>query len=427
MKVNVEDISSIKKKVHVEVPEDRVAQEIDSFYEELKKKAKIKGFRPGKAPRTILERYFKDYAKGEVLQRLIQDTFPKALSEVSFSPVAPPAFDPQELEGGKPFRYAAIVEVKPQIKIEDYTGLNLEGKKEEVRDEELEERLKNLQNLHAQLKAISEPREVRTGDYVILDYDAKMDGRPLDEGKGVDITVEVGSGRFIPTLEENLIGLKPEDEKDVDVSFLADYGYKKWAGKTVSFHVKVKEIKEKILPPLDDEFAKDLGGFDSLEALTAKLREDMQKVKEEALDRHFKDQIVDQLLQKNSFEIPPSLVEEQNQALVSEAKLRLASQGMNLKDMDISEDKLREDYRAVAERQVKTYLILEKIAGQEGISVSDEEVQGRLKEISERSHQKFEAVKRYYEKNGLIPEMQAGILSDKTLNFLIEKSNIKYL
>jgi len=136
---------------------------------------------------------------------------------------------------------------------------------------------------------------------------------------------------------------------------------------------------------------------------------------------------VDQLLQKNSFEIPPSLVEDQNQALVSEAKLRLASQGMNLKDMDISEDKLREDYRAVAERQVKTYLILEKIAGQEGISVSDEEVQDRLKEISERSHQKLEAVKRYYEKNGLIPEIQAGLLSDKTLKFLLEKSHIKYL
>jgi len=427
MKVHVEEISPIKKKVHVEVPEDHVAKEIDSFYDELKKKAKIKGFRPGKAPRSILERYFKDYTTGEVLQRLIQETFPKALSEVSCSPVAPPAFDPQELESGKPFRYAAIVEVKPEIKIEDYAGLNLEGKKEDVGDEELEERLKSLQNLHAQLKTISEPREIRTGDYVILDYDAKMDGKPLDEGKGIDVPVEVGSGRFIPTLEEKLIGLKPEDERDVDVSFPADYAYKKWAGKTVSFHVKVKEIKEKILPALDEEFAKDLGGFDSLEALKVKLREDMQKAKEMALDRHFKDQIVDQLLQKNSFEIPPSLVEDQNQALVSEAKLRLASQGMNLKDMDISEDKLREDYRAVAERQVKTYLILEKIAGQEGISVSDEEVQDRLKEISERSHQKLEAVKRYYEKNGLIPEIQAGLLSDKTLNLLLEKSHIKYL
>jgi trigger factor len=427
MKVHVEEISPIKKKLNVEVPEDHVAKEIDVFYGELKKKAKIKGFRPGKAPRSILERYFKDYTTGEVVQRLIQETFPKALSEVSCSPVAPPAFDPQELESGKPFRYAAIVEVKPEIKIEDYAGLNLEGKKEDVRDEELEERLKSLQNLHAQLKTISEPREIRTGDYVILDYDAKMDGKPLEEGKGIDVTVEVGTGRFIPTLEEKLIGLKPEDERDVDVSFPADYAYKKWAGKTVSFHVKVKEIKEKILPSLDEEFAKDLGGFDSLEALKAKLREDMQKAKEMGLDRHFKDQIVDQLLQKNSFEIPPSLVEDQNQALVSEAKLRLASQGMNLKDMDISEDKLREDYRAVAERQVKTYLILEKIAGQEGISVSDEEVQDRLKEISERSHQKLEAVKRYYEKNGLIPEIQAGLLSDKTLNFLLEKSHIKYL
>ena len=427
MKVNVEEISPIKKKVHVEVPEDHVAKEIDSFYDELKKKSKIKGFRPGKAPRSILERYFKDYTKGEVLQRLIQETFPKALSEISCSPVAPPAFDPQELESGKPFRYAAIVEVKPEIKIEDYAGLSLEGKREDVGDEELEERLKSLQNLHAQLKTISEPREIRTGDYVILDYDAKMDGKPLDEGKGIDVPVEVGSGRFIPTLEEKLIGLKPEDERNVDVSFPAGYAYKKWAEKTVSFHVKVKEIKEKILPSLDEEFAKDLGGFDSLEALKAKLREDMQKAKEMALDRHFKDQIVDQLLQKNSFEIPPSLVEDQNQALVSEAKLRLASQGMNLKDMDISEDKLREDYRAVAERQVKTYLILEKIAGQEGISVSDEEVQDRLKEISERSHQKLEAVKRYYEKNGLIPEIQAGLLSDKTLNLLLEKSHIKYL
>jgi trigger factor len=427
MKVHVEEISPIKKKVHVEVPEDHVAKEIDSFYDELKKKAKIKGFRPGKAPRSILERYFKDYTTGEVLQRLIQETFPKALSEVSCSPVAPPAFDPQALEGGKPFHYSAIVEVKPEIKIEDYAGLNLEGKREDVEDQELEERLKSLQNLHAQLKTISEPREIRTRDYVILDYDAKMDAKPLDEGKGIDVTVEVGSGRFIPTLEEKLIGLKPEDERDVDVSFPADYAYKKWAGKTVSFHVKVKEIKEKILPALDEEFAKDLGGFDSLEALKVKLREDMQKAKEMALDRHFKDQIVDQLLQKNSFEIPPSLVEDQNQALVSEAKLRLASQGMNLKDMDISEDKLREDYRAVAERQVKTYLILEKIAGQEGISVSDEEVQDRLKEISERSHQKLDAVKRYYEKNGLIPEIQAGILSDKTLNLLLEKSHIKYL
>lgn len=427
MKVSVEEISVIKKKIHVEVPEDEVKKEVDSFYSDLKKKAKIKGFRPGKVPREILERYFKDYAKGEILQKLIQDTFPKALSETTLAPVSQPVFDPKELEGGKPFEYSAIVETKPEIKIEGYVGLNLEGKKETVKEEEVEERLKNLQNLHAQLKTISDPRPVQTGDYVLIDYEAKEGGKPLEEGKGVDVAVEVGSGRFIPGLEENLVGLKPEGEKEVEVSFPEDYGYRKWAGKTFVFHVKVKEIKEKILPPLDDEFAKDLGDYESLEALTAKLKEDLQKEREKGLDRQLKDQIVDQLMKQNPMEVPPSLVEEQTHALISETKMRLASQGMDLKDVGMNEEKLHGDYEPMAERQVKTFLIIEKIATQEGITASDEEVEGRLKEISERSRQKFDAVKRYYEKNGLLPEVKAGILSEKTLNFLLEKADVKYL
>jgi trigger factor len=427
MKVSVEEISVVKKKIHVEVPEDEVKKEVDSFYSDLKKKAKIKGFRPGKAPREILERYFKDYAKGEILQKLIQDTFPKALSETTLSPVSQPVFDPKELEGGKAFEYSAIVETKPEIKVEGYVGLNLEGKRETVKEEEVEERLKNLQNLHAQLKTISDPRPVQTGDYVLIDYEAKEGSKPLEEGKGVDVAVEVGAGRFIPALEKNLVGLKPEEEKEVEVSFPEDYGYRKWAGKTFTFHVKVKEIKEKILPPLDDEFAKDLGDYESLEALKTKLREDLQKEREKGLDRQFKDQIVDQLMERNPMEVPPSLVEEQTHALISETKMRLASQGVDLKDVGMTEEKLHGDYGQMAERQVKTFLIIEKIAVQEGITVSDEEVESRLKEISEKSHQKFDAVKRYYEKNGLLPEVKAGILSEKTLNFLLEKADVKYL
>jgi trigger factor len=427
MKVSVEEISVVKKKIHVEVPEDEVKKEVDSFYSDLKKKAKIKGFRPGKAPREILERYFKDYAKGEILQKLIQDTFPKALSETTLAPVSHPVFDPKELEGGKPFEYSAIVETKPEIKVEGYVGLNLEGKRDTVKEEEVEERLKNLQNLHAQLKTIPESRPARKGDYVLIDYEAREGGKPLEEGKGVDVAVELGSGRFIPGLEENLAGLMPEEEKEAEVTFPGDYGYRKWAGKTLTFQVKVKEIKEKILPSLDDEFAKDLGDYESLEALKTKLREDLQKEREKGLDRQLKDQIVDQLVQRNPMEVPPSLVEEQTHALISETKMRLGSQGMDLKDVGMNEEKLHGDYEPMAERQVKTFLIIEKIALQEGIAVSDEEVEGRLKEISERSRQKFEAVKRYYEKNGLLPEVKAGILSEKTLNFLLEKANVKYL
>ncbi len=424
MNINVEELSSIKKKVNVEIPGDQVTKEVDSFYQEVARKAKIKGFRPGKVPRNILERHFKDYVKAEVIQKLIQDTYPTALSESNLHPVSNPMIDPGNLESGKPFQYSATIEVKPEIKLEGYLGLNIEGKKEEVKDEEVEERLKGLQNLHANLKTIQEARPIQNGDFVIVDYEARMDGKPLEEGKATDFTVEVGSGRFIPAFEEKLIGLRLEEEREIEVFFPEDYGYKKWAGKTISFHVKIKEIKEKILPTLDDEFAKDLGDYSSLEELKVKLKQEIEREKQLAFDRQLKDQMVDQLLQKNTFEVPESLVEEQAKALVSDTKLRLAAQGIKIDALGISEEKLQEDYRETAMKQVRTFLVLEKIAGQEGISVTDEEVENRLREVSERTRQKLDVVKRYYEKNELIPEVKAGIINEKTLNFLLEKANI---
>ena len=284
MKVSVEEISSIKKKISVEIPEDRIQQEVESFYKQLGREAKIKGFRPGKVPRNILERYFKDYVKSEVIQKLMQESYPQALSEAGLLPVSQPVIDPGEFEEGKPFQYSAVVEVKPEIQLGEYTGLKIEGKKEEVKEEEIEARLKGLQNLHANLKLIPEIRPVRTGDFVTLDYEASLGGSPLEGGKAVDLAVEVGSGQFIPAFEEKLIGLLPEEEREVEVLFPEDYGYQKWAGKTISFHVKIKEIKEKILPALDDEFAKDLGDYSSFEELRAKLTKDIEKEKEDALN-----------------------------------------------------------------------------------------------------------------------------------------------
>jgi len=424
MNITVEEISSVKKKVQIEIPNEQVTKEVEALYKEVGSKAKIKGFRPGKVPRNILERYFKDYIKGEVIQKLIQETYPTALSEKNLHPVSPPVIDPGELESGKPFHYSATVEVKPEIKVEGYIGLTLEGKKEPPKEEEVEERLKELQHLHGQLKTVTQPRPVQAGDYVIIDYEARLDQQPLEEGKGIDFAVEVGSGRFIPALEEKLIGMMPEEQKEIEVSFPEDYGYSKWAGKTISFLIKVKEIKEKILPSLDDEFAKDLGDYSSLEDLKSKLRGEIEKEKALAFDRKMKDQIIDQLIQANPFEVPESMVEEQAKALASDTELRLAAQGITLKHLNIPEEKLLEDYREVAQKQVKTYLILETIASQEGITVSDEDVEERLRSISERTHQKFDMVKRFYETKGLIPELKTGILTNKTLTFLLGRANI---
>src|SRR5512143_2626041 len=405
MRASAEEISPIKRKITVEIPEDEVGKEVDSFYKELGRTAKIKGFRPGKVPRNILERYFKDYVKAEVVRKLIEESYPKALTETHLEPVSPPVVDPGEFAQGKPFQFSAVVEVKPEIKLEGYTGLKIEGKREEVKDEEVAERLKAVQNLHSNLKTIPEARSIQAGDFVILNYEASLNGKPLEGGKAIDFTVEVGSGQFIPAFEEKIIGLNPEEEKEIEVTFPQDYGYQKWAGKTISFQVKIKEIKEKILPPLDDEFAKDLVDYSTLGELKAKLTEDIKKEKELALERQLKDSVVDRLLEANPFDVPESLVEEQARAMVSDTKLKLAAQGVVFKNLGVSEEKLQEDYKAMAQKQVRTFLILDNIAGQEGIAVTDQEAEDRLKEMSERTHQKCEVVKQYYEKNGLLPEV----------------------
>lgn len=427
MKVQVEEISPVRKKINVEIPEDQVQGAIDAFYKDLGKKTTIKGFRPGRAPRSILERYFKDYAQEEVAQKLIQETYEKAFSQISLRPISSPVLEPGELRAGKSFQYSATVDVKPDIKLGDYIGLKLEAKREEVREEEVEERLKAIQNVHASLRSLPEPRPIQKGDYVILDYEASIDGKVLGEGKATDVSLEVGTGQFIPELEEKLVGLLPEEEKDVEIPFPPDYSYEKWAGKTVVFRVKIKEMKEKVLPPLDDEFAKDLGAYDSLEELREKLREEIAKAKEQKLRLDLQGQILEQLLRENSFDVPAVLVEEQTKVLVSETKMRLAAQGAELADTGLTEEGLWEEFRPRAEKEVRTYLILEKIAEMEGLTVSDEEVENRLREIAERFREKFERVKSYYEKNDLLPNVRGEILGRKTLDFLVQKAEITYL
>jgi len=425
MDINIQELSPVKRKLTIEIPVELVKKEIDLVYEGLKKKAKIKGFRPGKAPRSILERYFKDYVKAEVIQKLIEDTYQTAIAEKNLNPVSQPLIEPGDLEVGKSFQYTATIEVKPDIQLEGYTGLKLEILKEPVLDKDIEERLKNLQNLHANLKTIEEQRPIKHGDYVILDYEAKENGRIVDGGRAINFTIEVGSGQFFKELEEKLIGMKVDEEKEIEISIPKDYGYAKWAGKNLSFHIKIKEIKEKILPSLDDEFARDLGDYSSLDDLKAHLKKEIEKEKELAWKRESKEKIMDQLIEKNPFEVPQSMIEKQARILVSNTKVKLATQGLLLKNMNVTEEELMEEYREMAERQVRAYLILEKIAEKEGISVSEEEVENHLKEISEGTNQRFDVLKRYYEKNNLIPELKSEMLIEKTLNLLLEKAEIQ--
>lgn len=423
LKVDVEDLGSTKKRLQVEVPGEIVTKEIGSAYRKLSKKAKVKGFRPGKVPRAILQRYYGDYIKNEVISKLINDTFFKAISDQDIKPVSQPTIDDGTLEEGKAFEYSAIVEVKPDIQVKDYLSLRLKTGKAEVTGEDVEKRLLELQNLHAQLVTVEERKKVGEGDFVIIDYEGSSDGRPFEGSNGKDFMLQVGSGGFIPGLDEKIIGRERDDELEVEMIFPENQP--KMAGRPAVFRVRIKEIKEKIVPKLDDEFAKDIGEYKDLEELKARIREDLEREGEESKRRDLENQLMEKLIDGNPFDVPRSMVDQQINYLVADAKIRLASQGFALKDVGVEEGKLRKDFEEAAVKRVKQGLILEKISALEGISIENEEVTEKLREISLRTNQNVEKVKGYYQKDDRMEELKAKIVEEKTLNFLLEKSRIK--
>jgi trigger factor len=424
VRIDVEDLGPTKKRLQIEVPGEVVTREIDSAYRKLSNKARVKGFRPGKVPRTILERYYGDYVKDEVINTLINDTYAKAISDKDIKPVSQPIIDNGTLEEGKAFEYSATVEVKPDIHVENYLGLELKGRKAEVSKEDMARRLRELQDLHAQLVTVEERKRIRKGDFVIIDYEGFSDGRPFEGSSGTDFMLQVGGGRFLPEFEDKLVGLQRGDEKEIEITFSQDHPA--MGGKKAIFRARIKEIKKKVVPKLDGEFAKDIGDSKNLKELKARIREDLKKEAEESAKRALEKQLIDTLIEGNSFDVPRSMVQRQIDYFVADTKVRLASQGFALKDVGAEEGKLRKDFEEAAVKRVKQGLILEKISALEAVSVKDEEVTERLREISHRTNQNVGKVRAYYQEGDRMDGLKARILEEKILDFLLKRSTITY-
>lgn len=423
MDVQVEDLGPTRKRIHVIVPEEMVKKEIDGVYDELKKTAKVKGFRPGKTPRQILERYYGDYVMEQVISKIIGNTYEGALSESRIRPVSRPTLENEELTEGKPFKYSAVVDVNPEIDVKDYTGVSVRKRELKVERDDVAKRLEQLQNLHAQLKTIGEDRPVREGDFVVIDFQGTIDGRPFTGGKGENVSVEIGAGKFLPELENALVGVRCEEEEEVEIQFPEDHQERELAGEKALFRIKVREIREKVLPSLDDEFAKDVG-CESLRDLEEKVRREIEGEKRLEINRELDNQILDFLIERNTFEIPGSMVDRQVEALIRELKLNLAYQGVEFKSSGLDEGKLKDQYRDRAIRDVRSALLLNRIAEVEKIDVTKGEVGQKLEEIARNTNRTKSQVEAYYKKNNLMEGLTSQVLEEKTRQFLREKALI---
>ncbi len=369
MKFELEEISPTEKKINVEIPHEEVEKILSKKYKELRKRVKIKGFRPGKAPRFMLERFYGPQVTQETVQELLETNIPKILEESKIEPLVELEYDFEEIDfkGQKPLKFSAIVEVKPEITIDDYKGIPLKKEMVEVTDEEVEERLEELRENNAYLETVEDPSPLKEGDFAVIDFDTFIDGEKREDLSARDFTLEVGKAQIHADFDSQLIGMNVGETKTIKIKYAPETPNKELAGKEVEFNVTLKEIKQKIRPELDDEFARDLGDFSSLDEIKEKIKEEVLKMKESRVENLLREQLFNALIERSSFELPKRFVEREMALMVEQFKKQLEARGLTLPDIHSSEDALKEQYRPEAERRTRLALILGKIAELEGI------------------------------------------------------------
>ncbi len=428
MQVQVEDLSSVRKKLHIEIPEDEVTREIDDAYKELKKTANIKGFRKGKVPRGLLEKRFQQDVNADVSSRLIQTSFADAIEQTELNIIGSPQLDElPDLEYRQPYRYEAIVEVAPDLSDVSVTGMKLEKKVYQVSDEEVENQLNMIQKNLANMVPIEEERTAREGDHVLIDYEGFKDGEsfePLQRTEGFGL--QIGKKQMMPEVDEALDGMAPGEVRDVEISFPEDHPDPKLAGETITLRVELKEIRKEILPEINDDLAKQLGSFESLEELKSEIVNNLRQGYDRQSEQELREEVFSHLLEQQSFEVPETMVGFELENIIREMEQTFSHHNMTMEQFGYTREVLAEKYRDVAVKQVKRHLLLSKVIEQEKLELTEEEMEAGLAEMAASVQQPVEAVRQYFLANqAQLESFQHSRLEKKAIDLILKNSDIE--
>ena len=427
MQVTVEDLNSVKKILHIEIPEDKVISELDASYKNLKKTAKVKGFRPGKTPRSVLERMFKKDVLADVSSKLIQNSFVDAIKETQLNIVGNHKLDPPGLKEKGPYKYDATIEVRPEIEDIDFKGLTLKKTLYKISDEEINAQLKMLQKSLAQQKTIDEDRPIKKDDFALIDYEGFKDGKPFAETQMTEnFTMKVGSGQISKEFDAGIIGMKPSETREVKVTFPKDYFNAKLADQKISFNIKLNEIREEVLPEIDDELAKNLGNIETLDKLKETITDNLKQGYEKRVEQEINEQIFKALIEKSDFEVPDTMVDYELEGIVAEAERSFAYRNVSMEDMGLTREGIAEKYRDTALKQVKRHLILSKLIEQEKLTLSDEDLENGFKEMADNFNQSVEEIKSFYNQNkDKIEFFKHTLLEKQAIGLIIDNSTVE--
>lgn len=426
MNTKVEKIENNVVKVEVSVPVEKFQEALKKAYQKNAKKFNIPGFRKGKAPMHMIEQY---YGEGvffeDAVEFVIDETYPQAVKESGISPVDYPKVDIVQIGKDTEFIYTAEVVVKPEVKLGEYKGLEVKKAEYPVTDEEVNAELEAMREKNARIIS-KEDGTVENGDIAVIDFEGFIDGVAFEGGKGENYDLTIGSASFIPGFEEQLIGVKAGEEKDVNVSFPEDYHAEELKGKPALFKVTVKEIKYKELPELDDEFAKDVSEFDTIDEMKADSRKKLEESSSLRAKNEYEEEVIKKAVEGSEVEIPEAMIEREIDYMVKDLDYRLRYQGLTIDKyvelMGITMDKIREDFKEVASTRVKTNLTLEAIAKAENMTASEEEIDAKADEMAKRYGMEDTAkVKETILKNQK-EIIEEEIVNNKVIEFLVKSS-----
>ncbi|BFH12355.1 trigger factor [Paenibacillus melissococcoides] len=426
MKATWEKIEKNVGVLEVEVDAERVTEALDQAFKKVSKRVNVPGFRKGRVPRPIFEaKYGVESLYQDAIDIMLPEAYTQAVKETDIKPVDQPEVEVEQIGKGQTFKFKAKVTVKPEVKLGEYKGLEVEKQSVEVTEEELDAELKRMQERQAELIIVDEDVAAK-GDSVVIDFEGFVDGEAFEGGKAERYTLELGSNSFIPGFEDQLVGMGTGDFKDIEVTFPEHYHAENLAGKPAVFKVKVHEIKRKQLPALDDEFAKDVSEFDTLEEYKADLKQQLQSRKEKEAEGAREAAVVEKAAQNAEVEIPHAMIETEIQHMVKDLDNRLRMQGMNI-DMFLTLSgqtiaDLREQMQKEADKRVKNNLVLEQIAKEENLSISDEELSAELDKMAETYKRSAEEIRDILTKNGTLDNLREEALIRKTIAFLVENS-----
>jgi trigger factor len=422
MQVQVARISPVMMELAVEVPAPDVKAEVEKAYATLQRKARVRGFRPGKAPRQVLARLYGPQVASDVMNALVSATLPQALTEQKVTPVNQPQVEAGQFDWAAAFSYKARFEVQPEITEVIYEGLELVRPPSVADEKMVDEELERIRKQHARHEPPEAPRPAQKGDVVTIDYTFEVaEGGTTDKGEGLQI--ELGSGQLLPELEQALAGRNVDDAVDVPAKLGDTNPREELRGKQATFHVKVKDIKQKVLPPLDDELAKDVGNFQTLVELRADVHTRLQKALKDRADTALAEQIVDQLSAKNPLEVPPTLIEQQRRMLEMEILQNARRLGQKPTQQDM--DKLRDQLQIDAEKKVRAGLLMGAIARKLNLSVSDQDVQRALEELAQETGKNVAKVRAEYNDPQRRQFLLGMILEDKVLDVIEGKATVR--